>query len=72
MPIEIDGDIAFTQYSPWIRNQTIRDNITYNLPFDMTKYIEAIQLSELEKDLKFFKAGDQTEIGEQGINLTGG
>lgn len=38
----------------------------------MEKYIETIQLSELEKDLKFLKAGDQTEIGEQGINLTGG
>jgi ABC-type bacteriocin/lantibiotic exporter with double-glycine peptidase domain len=34
--------------------------------------VETIKLSELEKDLKFLRAGDQTEIGEQGINLTGG
>lgn len=72
MPIEIDGSIAYTQYCPWIRNQTIRDNIIYNQSFDMEKYVDTIKLSELERDLQILKAGDQTEIGELGINLSGG
>ena len=42
------------------------------MPWDMNKYIDCVQYSELEDDLKTFKAGDMTEIGEKGINLSGG
>lgn len=70
--IEINGEITYTQQSPWIRNKIIRENIVYNMPWDMNKYIDCVQYSELEDDLKTLKAGDMTEIGEKGINLSGG
>lgn len=50
----------------------MRENIVYNLPFDYEKYVDAIQYCELENDLETLKAGDQTEIGEKGVNLSGG
>ena len=50
----------------------MRENIVYNLPFDCEKYVDAIQYCELENDLETLKAGDQTEIGEKGVNLSGG
>jgi ATP-binding cassette subfamily C (CFTR/MRP) protein 1 len=42
------------------------------LPFDEDKYAETIEICELERDLEILPAGDVTEIGEKGINLSGG
>ena len=36
------------------------------------RYRQAVSLSALEKDFLVFPAGDLTEIGERGINLSGG
>lgn len=57
---------------PWIQNKTLRDNILFGEPFDEEKYNETIRICELERDLEIFPAGDLTEIGERGINLSGG
>lgn len=38
----------------------------------MPKYVDTIQYCELERDLKILNAGDFTEIGEKGVNLSGG
>ncbi|CAK4699150.1 unnamed protein product [Aphanomyces euteiches] len=54
------------------KNATVRDNICFGLPYDHAKYQEAIRVCCLEDDLKVLAAGDQTEIGEKGINLSGG
>lgn len=42
------------------------------MPFDLAKYVDCVQYCELEKDFDTLKAGDQTEIGEKGVNLSGG
>ena len=42
------------------------------MPFDFERYVDTIQYCELESDLKVLKAGDQTMIGEKGVNLSGG
>jgi ATP-binding cassette, subfamily C (CFTR/MRP), member 1 len=57
---------------PWIQNKTIRENILFGLPFDQNKYDKVIKYCELGRDLEILPAGDQTEIGEKGINLSGG
>jgi ABC-type multidrug transport system fused ATPase/permease subunit len=36
------------------------------------KYNEVVHACCLEKDLEMMEFGDQTEIGERGINLSGG
>jgi len=51
---------------------TIRDNISFGLPFDIIKYVNTIKACQLERDLEILPAGDLTEIGEKGINLSGG
>jgi ATP-binding cassette subfamily C (CFTR/MRP) protein 1 len=51
---------------------SIRDNILYGSELDIEKYVEIVQACELEKDLEILKGGDLTEIGEKGINLSGG
>lgn len=42
------------------------------MPLDKVRYVDVIALCELERDLEVLPAGDLTEIGEKGINLSGG
>ncbi len=71
-PIALFGDLAYVQQNPWIQNKTIRDNILFGKPFEEEKYEETIRICELERDLEILPSGDFTEIGEKGINLSGG
>ena len=71
-PISIKGSISFVEQVPWIQNKTIRENIIFNLPYDEKKYNEVIRTCQLSRDLEILPAGDFTEIGEKGINLSGG
>lgn len=64
--------MAYVQQVPWIQNQSIRENILFGYEFDREKYEEAIKLCELERDLEALPGGDLTEIGERGINISGG
>ena len=70
--VEVNGSIAYVQQNAWIQNATLMDNILFGRPYDHERYRNAIRVCELESDLKVFPAGDQTEIGEKGINLSGG
>ena len=51
---------------------TIRDNILFGKALNKARYINTIIACQLEKDLEILPAGDMTEIGEKGINLSGG
>ncbi|POM57660.1 Multidrug resistance protein ABC Superfamily, partial [Phytophthora palmivora] len=70
--VAIRGRVAYVSQQPFIQNATVRDNITFGLPFNADKYEEALRVSSLKKDLRILTAGDRTEIGEKGINLSGG
>lgn len=70
--ISLRGSVCYVAQQPFIQNATIRDNILFGQEFDAKRYDEALRVSCLKKDLKIFPGGDQTEIGEKGINLSGG
>ncbi|KAI9351383.1 P-loop containing nucleoside triphosphate hydrolase protein [Obelidium mucronatum] len=48
------------------------DNILFGNKYDEDKYRQAIHACALEADLQVLPDGDQTSIGERGINLSGG
>ncbi|RDW69893.1 hypothetical protein BP5796_08290 [Coleophoma crateriformis] len=64
--------MAFISQTPWIENATIKDNILFGLPFDPVRYEKVVQACALSQDLEIFEDGDQTEVGAQGISLSGG
>ncbi|ONK62947.1 uncharacterized protein A4U43_C07F9770 [Asparagus officinalis] len=66
------GTTAYVAQTSWIQNGTIQENILFGLPMDREKYNEVIRVCCLEKDMEIMEFGDQTEIGERGINLSGG
>mmetsp|Transcript_36598 Transcript_36598/g.88345 ORF Transcript_36598/g.88345 Transcript_36598/m.88345 type:complete len:878 (-) Transcript_36598:1871-4504(-) len=70
--VVLKGKVAYAAQTPWILNATLRDNICFGLPFDESKYRRVIKACQLEHDLSVLTDGDQTEIGEKGINLSGG
>jgi ATP-binding cassette subfamily C (CFTR/MRP) protein 2 len=70
--VRVCGTTAYVAQTSWIQNGTIQENILFGLPMDRERYREAIRVCCLEKDLEMMEYGDQTEIGERGINLSGG
>jgi len=70
--IEINGNVAYLSQKPWVINDTVKNNILFERPYDADAYKEAIRGSCLEQDLKSLIKRDETEIGEKGVNLSGG
>ncbi|KAK6027593.1 ABC transporter, ATP-binding protein, partial [Ostertagia ostertagi] len=70
--VGLHGDVAYVPQQPWIQNMTLRDNILFGKPFDKRKYNQVLSACALKPDLKVLAHGDLTEIGEKGINLSGG
>ncbi|KAH7366157.1 hypothetical protein KP509_18G065700 [Ceratopteris richardii] len=66
------GTMAYVSQSAWIQNATIMDNILFGAPLDPVRYRKVVHACGLEMDLASMDYGDQTEIGEKGINLSGG
>jgi len=64
--------IAYVPQEAWIINASVKENILMGLPFDKEKYDTVIQFSALGPDLAQLPNGDQTPIGDRGINLSGG
>ncbi|GAB5571545.1 ATP-binding cassette sub-family C member 10 isoform X3 [Prionailurus iriomotensis] len=57
---------------PWIQFATIRDNILFGKTFDAQLYQKVLEACALSDDLSILPAGDQTEVGEKGVTLSGG
>lgn len=73
--IESDGmtnSIAYCSQASWLLNDTIKNNILFNAPFNEIRYSAVVSACGLKRDFQILKAGDQTEIGEKGITLSGG
>ncbi|KAI1287042.1 ATP-binding cassette sub-family C member 3 [Halotydeus destructor] len=70
--VKINGSIAHIPQTSWIQNATIKKNIMFTSEIEARKYRGIIDACALEDDLKILPAGDETEIGEKGINLSGG
>ncbi|XP_074278015.1 ABC transporter C family member 4-like [Silene latifolia] len=70
--VRICGTTAYVAQTSWIQNGSIEDNILFGLPMNKHNYKGALRVCCLEKDLEMMEFGDQTEIGERGINLSGG
>ncbi|XP_047509486.1 multidrug resistance-associated protein 1 isoform X1 [Pieris napi] len=66
------GSFAYVPQQAWIQNATLQDNILFGNSLDKGKYNNVINMCALKPDFEMLPGGDQTEIGEKGINLSGG
>lgn len=70
--IVMNGSISYVGQVPWISNDTLKNNVIFHFPFNKERYDKVIELCKLKQDLEALIGGDSTEIGENGINISGG
>ncbi|CAH8381533.1 unnamed protein product [Eruca vesicaria subsp. sativa] len=70
--VKVCGTKAYVAQSPWIQSGKIEDNILFGKPMERERYEKVLEACSLTKDLEILSFGDQTVIGERGINLSGG
>ncbi|XP_024968752.1 ABC transporter C family member 5-like [Cynara cardunculus var. scolymus] len=70
--VKICGSAAYVSQSSWIQSGNIEENILFGNPKDKAKYKNVLHACSLKRDLELFSHGDQTIIGDRGINLSGG
>ena len=70
--LKVDGSVFYVPQEPWIFTASVRQNIIFGKPFIKEKFHRVIKACSLEQDLKSLPDGEKTQIGEKGINLSGG
>ncbi|KAL3643087.1 Canalicular multispecific organic anion transporter 2 [Castilleja foliolosa] len=70
--VRLSGTKAYVTQSPWIQSGKIEENILFGKEMDRQWYNRVLEACSLNKDLEILAFGDQTVIGERGINLSGG
>lgn len=69
--VEISSDLLLCG-APWIQNTSVKENILFGKPMDRARYKSILSACCLDDDMKELPYGDNTEIGERGITLSGG
>jgi ATP-binding cassette subfamily C (CFTR/MRP) protein 1 len=70
--VVVRGHVAFVAQSPWVMNASVKENIVFGHRWDPHFYERTIEACALRDDFQQLPDGDQTEVGERGISLSGG
>jgi ATP-binding cassette subfamily C (CFTR/MRP) protein 4 len=70
--IRRNNTLAYSSQEPFLMDGTIRENITFGLPFREEWYHEILQACGLHIDLQQFRNGDDTIVGDRGVQCSGG
>ncbi|XP_042247990.1 multidrug resistance-associated protein 1 isoform X1 [Thunnus maccoyii] len=70
--VAVKGSVAYVPQQAWIQNSTLKDNIMFGQERIEAWYQDVVEACALQPDLEILPAGDETEIGEKGVNLSGG
>ncbi|KAF2199205.1 ABC bile acid transporter-like protein [Delitschia confertaspora ATCC 74209] len=70
--IRPDETIGYCAQAPWLQSMSIRDNILFASPYEEVRYRQTLDACALVPDMANLKHGDLSNIGENGIGLSGG
>ena len=71
--LKVCAPVAYAAQQPWIQNASLRDNITFaTARVDEQLFARVVHACALEPDLALLPRGEHTEIGQRGVNLSGG
>jgi len=70
--VVVRGTSAYVAQSPWVMNASVRENIVFGYRWDPAFYDKTVKACALTEDFASLPDGDQTEVGERGISLSGG
>lgn len=66
------SQLALAPQTAWLLSETVRENIVFGRPLDLTWYNEVLTRCCLHEDLERLPHGDMTIVGEMGVSLSGG
>ncbi|NWT81963.1 MRP1 protein, partial [Lanius ludovicianus] len=66
------GSVAYVSQQAWIQNDSLQENILFGSNLNRLYYKLVLESCALLPDLEQLPNGDQTEIGERGVNISGG
>uniref|UniRef100_A0A8C5GMU9 ATP-binding cassette, sub-family C (CFTR/MRP), member 10 n=1 Tax=Gouania willdenowi TaxID=441366 RepID=A0A8C5GMU9_GOUWI len=67
-----DAGFGLASQEPWIQHASVRDNILFGKDYNAGFYNAVIDACALTDDLNVLIKGDKTEVGENGVTLSGG
>lgn len=70
--VVIHGSTAYVAQQSWVMNASVKENIVFGHRWDPQFYERTVHACALTDDFKTLPDGDQTEVGERGISLSGG
>ncbi|PLW17293.1 hypothetical protein PCASD_18374 [Puccinia coronata f. sp. avenae] len=70
--VELRGKVAYAAQTPWLLSATLKENILFGAEYNKELYDTVIEACALVDDLSMLKDGDETQVGEKGITLSGG
>ncbi|XP_032133066.1 multidrug resistance-associated protein 1-like isoform X1 [Sapajus apella] len=70
--VQRKGSVAYVSQQAWIQNCTLQENILFGSVMNEEFYEQVLEACALLPDLQQLPKGDQTEIGERGVTISGG
>lgn len=70
--VVVRGSIAYVAQQAWIMNASVRENIIFGHRYDPDFYHKTLRACALLQDFDAMPDGDETQVGEKGISLSGG
>ncbi|CAG8970709.1 hypothetical protein HYALB_00001490 [Hymenoscyphus albidus] len=70
--VVVHGSTAYVAQQAWIMNASVKENILFGHRYDPSFYDKTIKACALTEDFAQLPDGDDTEVGERGISLSGG
>ena len=70
--VTVRGSVAYVAQSSWVMNASVRENIVFGHRWDQKFYERTINACAFKEDFVSLPDGDETQVGERGISLSGG
>lgn len=70
--VTVHGSTAYVAQQAWVMNASVKENILFGHRYDPVFYDKTIKACALTEDFAQLPDGDETEVGERGISLSGG
>ena len=64
--------VGFVKQEAWLQQGTVRDNIMWGKAYQHNWYNKVIEACALKQDFTQLACGDLSQVGEQGVTLSGG
>nr|XP_008162595.1 multidrug resistance-associated protein 1-like [Chrysemys picta bellii] len=72
LSVQRKGSVAYVSQQAWIQNSILQENILFGSGLNRPYYERVLEACALLPDLEQLPNGDQTEIGERGVNISVG